>query len=505
VANSCLQEALAYIKLGRPVIPIWWIKSDRTCACGRDCASPGKHPILPSWKEYQRSIPSEEQVRAWFKQYPEANAAMLTGSAGGQSILNVLDDDREGANPEFSTRTIRTGGGGLHYYFYSDKRYSSSANRQIHVRAEGGYVLIAGSNHESGERYVCIDSQTPVKPDRAAIKLFDPEAVFSGGRHDAAGKFIGHLFKAGKSVYEIRKALTEWNEEHVYPSLGTQELNRYLDDVATKEKTKERDTEVELDRSHFKPILEFLSIYTPTKYNWLVEKWVPSSSAGIISSLPGSYKTWLALELALSVATGKPFLGQFEVPAPKAVVFCQLEDDYTLLADRLRILLGGNMPTFEGNELVTVVHPNIKEMPIYLFDHRRFDIANDRNMHKLEEILGDVKAGLLLVDPMNAAVNMAEYGINSIQSLNRLKEIRDRLKTTLGFLHHDRKATLESSRNTTYGSVFLDAWKEFGWNITKTAPDAVKIKRHAKIVPYLSDVSVRFQLNIPSYEVEEEQ
>ena len=501
--NSCLQEALAYIKNGRPIIPIWWIKADRTCACGRNCESPGKHPILPSWKEFQRVCPSQEQVEAWFRQWPDANAAMLTGSAGGRSILNVLDDDRPGISPEFATKTVRTGGGGLHYYFFTARKYPNSANRAMHVRGEGGYVLISGSSHESGNTYTTLDNCMPAKADHGAIKLFDPEAVFSGNRHDAAGKFLGHLFKSGKSVHEVRKELMRWNEEHVYPPLGQQELNRYLDDVATKEKTKDRETQIDL--SQFKPLLEFLATYTPTRQKWLVDNWVPSSSAGIISSLPGSYKTWLMLELAISAASGKPFLGIFDVPAPCPVVICQLEDDFTMLAERIRMLLGGNLPTFDGKDLVTIVHPGLKHMPIRIYDQRRFDVASGDNMGILEEVLGDLGVGLLLVDPMNAAVNMVDYGVNSIQALNRLKEIRDRVGTTLEFFHHDRKGALESSRNTTYGSVFLDAWKEHGWNITKTAPDVVKIKRHAKVVPYLSDVTVRFLLERASYEVGEEQ
>jgi len=182
------------------------------------------------------------------------------------------------------------------------------------------------------------------------------------------------------------------------------------------------------------------------------------------------------------------------------VVFCQLEDDFTLLADRLRILLGGCEPTLEGNELVTVFQPNL---PIYFYDGRRMDITSPEGMKSLEQVVGDLKAGLLIVDPMNAAVNMEDYGIKAVSSLNKLKEIRDRVGTTLEFSHHDHKSAKESTRQSTYGTVFFDAWKEHGWNITKVAPDTVRIKRHAKLVPYLSDVTVRFVLEHGLFEVEE--
>jgi hypothetical protein len=380
---------------------------------------------------------------------------MLTGTSPKGSNWVEVDDDRPGVDPEFSTRTVRTGGGGLHYYFSTKRRWKNSAKGSIHVRGDGD-------------------------------------------RHDALGRYIGHLFKEGKGIHEVRKEIRLWNEEHVYPPLSQTELNRYIDDVATKERKPEAP---EIESKSFLSMLEFLSTYTPSKQQWLVEGWMPSSSAGIISALPGCYKTWLLLELALSIASGKPFLGGFPIPLARPVVFCQLEDDFTLLADRLRILLGSDLPTFEGETLTTVLHP---DLPLKFYDGRRLDISSTRSMEALEQYVGDHKAALLIIDPMNAAVSMEDYGVKSVQALNRFKEMRDRTGVTQVLSHHDQKSAKESTRQTTYGTVFFDAWKEFGWNITKTAPDAVKIKRHAKLVPYLSDVAVRFRLAEGAFDIEEE-
>ena len=491
--TTCKDEALKRRKEGRSVIPVHGIV-DRECTCGRsNCESPGKHPILPSWKEFQNRLPTVNQIEGWFNQYPNANAAELTGNHE-----MVVDVDRPGAEPEFATRTVRTGGGGLHYYFATNRRWKNSAKGDVHVRGEGGYVLIPPSAHRSGNIYRYLDEGKPAQIERGAIKLIDPEAVFSGNRHDAAGKFIGHLFKEGKGVHQVRKELMQWNEEHVYPPLSQNELNRYIDDVATKEKAQAETQKVIPER--FPSMLEFLSIYTPTRQKWLVQDWIPYSSAGIVSGLPGTYKTWLLLELAISLSSGKPFLNSFEVPEPNPVIFCQLEDDYTLLADRMRLLLGGCEPTFEEGILTTLFHPNL---PIRMYDGRRLDISSNESIKALEEIVGDTKAKLLVIDPMNAAVNMEDYGIKSIAALNRFKEIRDRTGCTLMFGHHDQKSASVSTRTSTYGTVFFDAWKEFGWNITKMAEDTVRIKRHAKIVASLSDVTVRFLLEQANFEVEE--
>jgi hypothetical protein len=490
--TTCKEEALKRRGEGRSVIPIYGIQ-DGACTCGRStCESPGKHPILPSWKEFQQRLPSTQQIEGWFRQHPDANAAEITGNG-----VMVEDIDRVGANPEFATRTVRTGGGGLHYYWATNKRWKNSAKGDVHVRGEGGYVLIPPSTHKSGNRYEYIQEGPPARMERGAIKLIDPEAVFAGNRHDAAGKFIGHLFKEGKGVHEVRKALMQWNEEHVYPSLSQSELNRYIDDVATKEHQAEGQKVVP---ERFLPMLEFLSTYSPVREQWLVQDWLPYSSAGIVSGLPGTYKTWLLLELALSLSSGKPFLNAFTIPAPRPVVLCQLEDDYTLLAGRIRTLLGGCEPAFEDGILTTVLQP---DLPFYLYDGRRLDISNANSVKALEEFVGDHRAGLLAIDPMNAAVNMEDYGIKSVASLNRLKEIRDRTGCTLLFGHHDQKSASVSTRTSTYGTVFFDAWKEYGWNITKLAQDTVRIKRHAKLTASLSDVVIRFLLEQADFETEE--
>ena len=55
---------------------------------------------------------------------------------------------------------------------------------------------------------------------------------------------------------------------------------------------------------------------------WLVQPLWSTGAVGIIGGAPKSCKTWLALELAVAVASGKPCLGRFPVPtAGPALVF----------------------------------------------------------------------------------------------------------------------------------------------------------------------------------------
>ena len=47
---------------------------------------------------------------------------------------------------------------------------------------------------------------------------------------------------------------------------------------------------------------------------WLVEELWGASSVGVIGGAPKCAKTWLGLDMALSVATGTACLGKYAVP-----------------------------------------------------------------------------------------------------------------------------------------------------------------------------------------------
>ena len=56
---------------------------------------------------------------------------------------------------------------------------------------------------------------------------------------------------------------------------------------------------------------------------WLVERLWCANSVGVIGGAPKCAKTWLGLDMALSVATGTPCLGKYAVPEPRPVLVYQ--------------------------------------------------------------------------------------------------------------------------------------------------------------------------------------
>ncbi len=68
-------------------------------------------------------------------------------------------------------------------------------------------------------------------------------------------------------------------------------------------------------------LAEFVDVQPPVGY--LVRPLWPADAYGVIGAADKAGKTWMAADLAVSVASGTPFLGRFEVDAPgSAVMYC---------------------------------------------------------------------------------------------------------------------------------------------------------------------------------------
>ena len=68
---------------------------------------------------------------------------------------------------------------------------------------------------------------------------------------------------------------------------------------------------------------------------WLVEQLWGDSSVGVIGGAPKCSKTWLGLDLALSVATGTACLGKYAVPEPGPVLVYLAEDALPVVRERV--------------------------------------------------------------------------------------------------------------------------------------------------------------------------
>ena len=72
------------------------------------------------------------------------------------------------------------------------------------------------------------------------------------------------------------------------------------------------------------------------KPKWMIEGVWQEGSHGMIAGEPKTYKSVLATDMAVSVASGKPFLGKYPVRRPGPVLYIQEENSDWLVQDRIR-------------------------------------------------------------------------------------------------------------------------------------------------------------------------
>lgn len=139
-----LDAALNYARRGFSVIPI---------------APRSKIPLIP-WKRYQTQAATEKEILSWWERSPQANVGIVTGLVSG--LLVVDFDPRHDAAGEtgkwlralLPEPTVRTGGGGLHWYIKAAYRSIPSLLPGLDVKSNGGFVLAPCSVHESGTHYI---------------------------------------------------------------------------------------------------------------------------------------------------------------------------------------------------------------------------------------------------------------------------------------------------------------------------------------------------------------
>lgn len=124
----------------------------------------GKKPIQNGWPT--AAAPTLEQLMEWAEWY---NLGLRTGEASG---LFVVDFDKPSEEDPLlasmpRTPTVRTGGGGLHFYLRlvpGFKNWVGKLAKHVDIRTTGGQVVYVGSTHPNGTVY-----RWEVSPDEAEL------------------------------------------------------------------------------------------------------------------------------------------------------------------------------------------------------------------------------------------------------------------------------------------------------------------------------------------------
>lgn len=224
----------------------------------------GKRPIV-AWLEFQRRQAEPDEIDAWFRRWPDANVAIVTGHVSGLVVVDVdaghggfesLEQlEREPGRLPASVVAV-TGGGGRHLYFAHPReslRNRVGVRPGIDLRAEGGCVVAPPSVHPSGRRYVWEAGHGPDEHRLAKLPswfldlLRQParrghslehwrqllaEGVDEGERNATLASLTGHLLWRGVDPSVSLELLLGWNRLRCRPPLPDEEVARVVQSIA---------------------------------------------------------------------------------------------------------------------------------------------------------------------------------------------------------------------------------------------------------------------------------
>jgi AAA domain len=162
-------------------------------------------------------------------------------------------------------------------------------------------------------------------------------------------------------------------------------------------------------------------------HRWLIEDLWGASSVGVIGGAPKCSKTWLGLDMALSVATGTPCLGQYAVPERGPVLVYLAEDALPIVRERV-----AGMARHRGLDLAAV--------DVHVITAPTLRLDQERHRMRLLETARRLRPRLLILDPLVRLHGIDENNAGEVaELLAYIRSLQRQLDLSVVLVHHTRK------------------------------------------------------------------
>lgn len=316
-----------------------------------------------------------------------------------------------------------------------------------------------------------------------------PEA--SGDRSNVLWEIERELADVGCTLVEIVAIVkaTVWNKYQ-----GRADEFKRLSTEASKalalrtDVTKKRIEEESYQRPLPTNLFELLKNLPIPK--WIVKDIFTEGTCGFIAGQPKAYKSYCSLDLALSVATGTPFLDHFEVVNPGPVLWIQEEDPPALVKQRLDKIYPSKMldkVISEEGQLFWTPAKEIKENPpVDAYIGQSFTISDGGWQSWLDEVLDHGGYRLCVLDPLMMIAGDVEE--NRAQQMTEkifkpLKQLSRKYNVAMILVHHMRKSDDRFPKRggqLMLGSVANHAWGEDSLYLSRGKPGIIYVEQESK-------------------------
>ena len=180
---------------------------------------------------------------------------------------------------------------------------------------------------------------------------------------------------------------------------------------------------------------------------WLVEDLWTDQAVGILGGEPKCCKSFLALDVAVSVASGTACLRQFPVRRSGPVLLFPAEDSLAVVRQRLEGIAAAAQVPFRSLPVQVITAPSL-----------RLDIEPDRQ--RLSRTVQEQRPVLLILDPLIRLHRVDENDATQIATLlSYLRQLQRQFQLAVMLVHHARK----DSQTSRPGQALRGSSELHGW------------------------------------------
>lgn len=198
----------------------------------------------------------------------------------------------------------------------------------------------------------------------------------------------------------------------------------------------------------------------PEERRWLIEDLWAAEAVGIVGGEPKCCKSFLALDMVVSVASGTPCLRRFRVPEAGPVLLFAAEDALHVVRRRLDGIAGAAGVALSEIDIQVITAPTV-----------RLDLEADRR--RLTETVRALRPRLLVLDPFVRLHRVDENVSAEVAPLLAyLRELQRGLGVAVVLVHHARKGAARARAGQALrGSSEFHAWGDSNLYLRRTGDD----------------------------------
>lgn len=180
---------------------------------------------------------------------------------------------------------------------------------------------------------------------------------------------------------------------------------------------------------------------------WLVDGLWSRAAVGIVGGAPKSHKSWLGLDLAVSVASGTPCLGAFDILEPGPALLYMAEDDASIVKTRVAGICRHRALHLDALDVHLITAPSLR-------------LDREADCRALRLLVEELRPRVLLLDPFVRLHRLDENDAGHISGLLAyLRDLQREFDLAVVVVHHTRKnGTGGANGQNLRGSGDFYAW-----------------------------------------------